>query len=988
MKRTIAILCALCLGAAAFGQGRIAKDFKPAADSLAVLLQRRTSVRGILQVKSVMKRGQELDFYFTQNLGDYPWREGDVKWFRKTLQDLFPSEYRSWHLGKVYSKNVDLDDLAMPALHKDGRVHDSPFRMTDPGRDRFVFEVGGQKFNKGLTGRHIALWQSHGLYYETKLRSWRWQRAKNFTTVEDMYTQSYVLPFLIPMLENAGAYVMTPRERDPQKYEVVCDNDPAFAGPREGLLRREGRYRETGRWENGGKGFADAKAVYSGNDNPFTLGTFRQGKGKVTATWEADIPQPGRYAVYVSYSTVKNSTAEARYTVRHRGGEMTFQVDQRKGGGTWIYLGTFDFGDTGSVTLSHAGGGVLTADAVRFGGGMGKIARGNDDTPMSEWEISGMPAYTEGALYAMQWAGIDTTITRRWSDDYTNDYADRGPWVCRMSGGSKMNPKEPGLGIPVDLSLAFHSDAGVTPNDSIVGTLAIYTLLCEGSRKYPNGEDRMAGREYADYVQSQITSDLRALHNPQWTRRQTWDRSYSECRTPGVPGMILEILAHQNFADMKYGLDPTFRFTVCRAVYKGMLKFLSNRYGCPYAVQPLPVNSFAVRFRDAQTARLSWKATEDPLEPTAKPTGYLLYTRLGDGAFDGGKVLKTSASGGTVWADVPIVPGQVNSYRIVAFNEGGRSFPSEVLCIGTAGHSKVLIVNNFDRVSAPAWFDTPTYAGFDSRLDGGVPYERDLTYIGEMYQFRRQLPWTDDENAGFGSSFTDEAGFQKAGNTFDYPFLHAQAMFSRGYSVCSASEKAFEADSTLRSDIFAVDLLCGKQVTTPGGATERFQVFPEALRETLRSYKRRGGRLLVSGSNIGTDIWDMVYPVAYDSTDRAAGKAFAREVLGFQWLTGYASRTGRVKPLKGSAVDVAGLAQMQYCHQPSETMYCVETPDGLNPVSGAKTFLRYADTNVSAAVCYSDGDWRSVSIGFPLETLENAEDLQEILSRILTYFKK
>ena len=45
-----------------------------------------------------------------------------------------------------------------------------------------------------------------------------------------------------------------------------------------------------------------------------------------------------------------------------------------------------------------------------------------------------------------------------------------------------MNPsKKPGKGIPVDLSLGFHSDAGITPNDSIVGTLAIYTLRSEGS---------------------------------------------------------------------------------------------------------------------------------------------------------------------------------------------------------------------------------------------------------------------------------------------------------------------------------------------------------------------------------------------------------------------------------------------------------------------------------------------------------------------------
>ena len=75
--------------------------------------------------------------------------------------------------------------------------------------------------------------------------------------MEDIYTQSYVLPFLIPMLENAGAYVMTPRERDTQIHEVISDNDPAFKEARTGLIRKAGTYSEYGGWEDAGQGFAD-----------------------------------------------------------------------------------------------------------------------------------------------------------------------------------------------------------------------------------------------------------------------------------------------------------------------------------------------------------------------------------------------------------------------------------------------------------------------------------------------------------------------------------------------------------------------------------------------------------------------------------------------------------------------------------------------------------------------------------------------------------
>ena len=94
-------------------------------------------------------------------------------------------------------------------------------------------------------------------------------------------------------------------------------------------------------------------------------------------------------------------------------------------------------------------------------------------------------------------------------------------------------------------------------------------------------------------IQDQIVSDVRAQWDSLWSRRQLWNRSYSEARMTGVPGMILELLSHQNFADMKSGLDPRFRFMAARAVYKAMLKYLSERYGCRYAVQPLPVHAFS-----------------------------------------------------------------------------------------------------------------------------------------------------------------------------------------------------------------------------------------------------------------------------------------------------------------------------------------------------------------------------------------------------------
>ncbi len=79
MKKTIlSILIIFASIGTSYGQSTIAQDFKPVCDSLSRLIQERTSVKGELKTKAIMKRGNYLDFYFTESLGDYPWRKGEA----------------------------------------------------------------------------------------------------------------------------------------------------------------------------------------------------------------------------------------------------------------------------------------------------------------------------------------------------------------------------------------------------------------------------------------------------------------------------------------------------------------------------------------------------------------------------------------------------------------------------------------------------------------------------------------------------------------------------------------------------------------------------------------------------------------------------------------------------------------------------------------------------------------------------------------------
>lgn len=998
LRRLIIAGTLVCLSAISADAQRIKDEFKQASDSLRVLMKERTTVKSTLSIDRVLRRGDNLDFYFTQELSDFSWRKEDAAWFKKTLKDLFPAKYANCRVGEIRYKNHTLESMVTPGLGNDGRPKEYDQSCTAPVNPPFIRRVGEQTFHSGLSGRHIALWQSHGRYFEAKTGRWEWQRATVQRTVEDMYTQSYVIPFLIPMLQNAGAYTMSPRETDTQRNEVVCDNDKAFTGTRGQGVRLQGSYRETGVWKSAGVGFADMKEVYTRLDNPFEMGTVRMADcissrenwNRAEARWTADIPERGNYAVYVAYKSMPNSSEDAHYTVHHMGGTTEFLVNQKIGGGTWICLGNFEFapGSDAFVTLdnilpegrSAVVGSVVTADAVRFGGGMGKVARGVETDPVEDWELSEMPAFVEGAVYNMQWSGVDTTVVNRWEyNDYTTDYASRGAWTEYMKN----------KGIPFDLSFAFHTDAGMTPDDEIVGTLAIYTLMADGSSKLPDGRDRITARHLTDLVQQQIVDDIRADFEPSWTRRQLWDRNYSESRTTTVPAMLLELLSHQNFADMKYGLDPSFRFAVSRAIYKGMLKYLSDLYRTPYIVQPLPVNSMSVLL-DGSKARISWKNTDDPKEPTADAKGYILYTRIDDGAFDQGRILENVRRDGDRFStEVAMDAGHIYSFRIVAFNDGGKSFPSETLCAGIASKNakKVLVVNNFTRVGAPSWFDTPEYAGFDGNIDKGVAYGYEINYIGENYENRRKMEWTDDDNPGFGSSHSTHAGLLIPGNTFDFAIMHGRSIMNAGYSFDSASSAAFASNPAVADGSFAADIICGKQISTALGrdaVPARHEVFPDALQNAIRNYTAKGGSIIISGAYIGTDSWDEIYPIQKDAVHVENTRKFIQDVLGYNWLTNHACYTGSFERVRNSRCQITTRTPIQFWQDINAGIYSVESPDGIIPAGkNASTILRYTGNGISAAVCAEMKKYKVISYGFPLETVKDESMRDELIKTAL-----
>lgn len=195
---------------------------------------------------------------------------------------------------------------------------------------------------------------------------------------------------------------------------------------------------------------------------------------------------------------------------------------------------------------------MVTTDAVRFGGGMGNITRGGT--------TSGLPRSLEAARYYAQWAGAPSSVVSRFNqtNDYNDDLNARSGMINWLAGGSPYVPKEVGKGVPIELQLAVHSDAGYKQDGSFVGTLGICTTVADGQTTYASGLPREASRSFAAQLVENARRDLESRFGIRWATRSVWDKNYNETRRPEVPSAIVETLSHQNFSDMRYGSTPTF----------------------------------------------------------------------------------------------------------------------------------------------------------------------------------------------------------------------------------------------------------------------------------------------------------------------------------------------------------------------------------------------------------------------------------------------
>ncbi|MDE5806831.1 MAG: hypothetical protein K2H76_01835, partial [Muribaculaceae bacterium] len=370
--------------------------------------------------------------------------------------------------------------------------------------------------------------------------------------------------------------------------------------------------------------------------------------------------------------------------------------------------------------------------------------------------------------------------------------------------------------------------------------------------------------------------------------------------------------------------------------------------------------------------------------------------------------------------DVKVSDRKIHSFKIIAANAGGLSFPSEVLalCEGENDSKPVLIVNGFNRVSGPAQVRDSRNAGFKAEEEFGVPYIKDISFTGYQQEFNR--------NAGdrHGSSGSGYATKVIAGNTFDYAAVHGYAIAEAGYGFVSCSAGAVENGHVKLTDYNNVDLILGKQKTTVVGNGKsgiNYRAFPDELQKAVKNFLDKGGNLIVSGQYVISDLFD----VHGDRGDRE----FAEKVLGFITLSEKESRERaayearrreeeRARMEAGeesgqtedggapSAPSVSGASArtsissvrkpdgrvltafgktLTYSNTLNENHYIVENPDILIPVNPehAKKVLTFSSNNYGAGYSVKSGKGNLTILSVPLETIYEQDDVDRIFKDFL-----
>ncbi|MGC6508278.1 MAG: N-acetylmuramoyl-L-alanine amidase [Myxococcota bacterium] len=520
------------------------------------------------------------------------------------------------------------------------------------------------EINGFLTSKAVYLSQAHGWIWFDSLGRFSTQRGILYDTIEDFHNAEGSDFYLSAYLENAGAAVYTARERDHNINMAISDNDGV------------GYTEVGGGFFNGtpGYGFKET-SPYRYGENPFRQGSTRRfsATNGGIAQWIPEVPKDGYYAVYVSWKGESDNSKAAHYRIHHLGGTINRFYDQTIHGVTWQYVETLYLeAGVNSLTVELVGDGndtgkLLSADAVRIGGGMGDVMRNGD--------LTGRPRWESGALMYTQFNGAPTSVYDPYGYGDGYDPASRSRWA-----DWEHPPGEDAI------YLSWHSNAG--------GGTGTSTYIHDNP--YP-GSSTLAG-----LVQNELVDVIRSEWDSNWSDRGVKSAAFAEVSPNSnneTPAILVELAFHDHEWDASLLKEPLFRRDSARAMYRGIVQYFAQKDGTSPVYLPEPP-SHLMAIHTSDGIEVSWNPGPSGGLLGDQASTYRVF-RSSDGRSWGNGVMVN----GTTYTD-EVANGETVYYRVAGVNSGGISFPSETVAIKKDPMSEppILIVSSFDRLEASTLF--------------------------------------------------------------------------------------------------------------------------------------------------------------------------------------------------------------------------------------------------------------------------------------------
>jgi N-acetylmuramoyl-L-alanine amidase len=560
---------------------------------------------------------------------------------------------------------------------------DPPLVRSEP---RAVTRLGSTstanfKEQGALAGKVVYLSAGHGFTWTASQNAWATQRGMTNELVEDLVSTETVNQYLVPLLLNAGARVVTVREADLNTNLVVVDDGSA------GYLESgDATYFANSSLNGWG---APPSPMLTGV-NPFELGKNRLVGAAATsnarATYTANFPADGYYNVYVSYTAFSGRVSDAHYIVKHGGGDSHFRVNQRRHGSTWVLLGRFYFpkGSRAALVVENDSKDLannISLDAVRFGGGMGLIDRGQG--------VSARPRFEESSRYHAQYSGAPTTVYDSSTDDHTDDISTRSRFAAWVH--------EPGEDA---VYLSWHTNAF---NASAVGT----TIYVYGPNA-PDGTYNFTGvpgsDKLAQFVHTELLNDIRASsgwNKPTWNDRGINSAYFGEINpshNSEMPAILMEVAFHDAVADATQLKEPGFRYLATRAISQAIIRYFADKDGVAPKFPPEPPTHVAALNQSGGMVKIQWHAPVVDAQGVggAAALKYRVYQSADGLGWDDG----FDVSGSSYTVGLPV--GVARYFRVASVNDGGESFASEIVGARAplTGGKTVLVVNAYDRLDS------------------------------------------------------------------------------------------------------------------------------------------------------------------------------------------------------------------------------------------------------------------------------------------------